>query len=352
MNANSTATGLLTGLTYTVPIAGVIRTGYIVSRHGKRLPYGDDEFSITLKHKDANGAWATHPLDQSLREAHGVTVEGGKKLRRIPVVIAFDNPNLSLSEQFAVFNRDGRPMCVGNGCTAKRRDPAIVAVAELPCPGPDGCDYGEQNRCDALARLLLQLDGQEHEGAYFILRTGSINAVTDLRTTLEMMSKLFGGLAGLKMWLTLEAKSSSQSMGTTFWHASLRLRDNTLTSAAQALTASRKAEKDVGINRDEFEAMLLTLRGNGAFSETREDADQFEDLVEARFLDGASGDHVVRVSAQASKAAAGAGDFTDLTSRLVAQAAAGAAGAGTTQNGAPSAGSTSVPVERAEAAAT
>lgn len=43
MTSNTEVPGLLTGLTYTVPLAGVIRTGYIVTRQGKRLPYGDDE---------------------------------------------------------------------------------------------------------------------------------------------------------------------------------------------------------------------------------------------------------------------------------------------------------------------
>ncbi|MBI2770520.1 MAG: hypothetical protein HYX47_12915 [Burkholderiales bacterium] len=319
MSSNSDVPGLLTGLTYTVPIAGVIRSGYIVSRQGKRLPCRDDEFSITLKHKEPDGTWATHPLDATLREQHGTPLPNNdKKLRRIPVVIGFDNPMLSLSEQFAVFNRDGRPMCVGNGCKAKRRDIATGATAEVPCPGPDGCDYGEQNRCDALARLVLQIEGQEHEGAYFIFRTGSINAVTDLRTSLEMLKKLFGGLAGLKMWLTLEPKSSSQSMGTTFWYASLRLREGNFAKAAQALAAHRTAEKDAGLDRAEFESMLLTLRDNGTFAETREDAEQFEDLVEARFADGAAGEHVVRVAIPSASA-----DIADLTSRLVAQAAAG-----------------------------
>lgn len=310
--------GLLSGLTYTVPIEGVIRAGYMVQHHGKRLPQRDDEFSITRKNKDASGAWEAHPLDKQLREAHGEDTENhGKKLRRIPVVIAFDAPRLSLSEQFAVFNRDGRPMCVGDGCRARRRDIATGAIADLPCPGPDGCEYGEQNRCDALARLLLQIDGQEHEGAYFILRTGSINAVTDLRTTLEMFSKLFGGLAGLKMWLTLEPKSSSQSLGTTFWHASLRLRDKTFQQAAQQLRAAREAEATAGIHRQQFENMLVTLRDNGAFAETKEDADQFEDLVEARFMDGPAGDHTVRVLAKAGQS----GDLSQLASRLVDQAA-------------------------------
>lgn len=318
MSSNPDVSGLLTGLTYTVPIAGVIRTGYIVSRQGMRLPCRDDEFSITMKHKESDGTWASHPLDAALREQHGTVVsDKEKKLRRIPVVIGFDNPTLSLSEQFAVFNRDGRPMCVGNGCRAKRRDPATGAIADIPCPGPDGCDYGEQNRCDALARLVLQIEGQEHEGEYFIFRTGSINAVTDLRTSLEMLRKLFGGLAGLKMWLTLEPKSSSQSMGTTFWYASLRLREGSFTQAAKAVAAHRATESEAGLQREAFETMLVSLRDNGNFAETREDAEQFEDLVEARFVDGTSAEHVVRVALPAATSVA------DLTSRLVAQAAAG-----------------------------
>jgi hypothetical protein len=288
-----------------------------VMHKGMRLPQGDDQFSITQKNKADDGTWMPHPLDAALRDAHGVEVGNGeRRLRRIPVTIAFDNPSLSLSEQFAVFSRDGRPKCVGNGCSAKRRDDATGVVVEIPCPGPDGCEYGRENRCDALARLLVQIDGQETQGAYFILRTGSINAVTDLRTMLEMSSKLYGALAGLQCWLTLEPKSSSQSKGSTFWHASLRPRHPTLIETMKALKTIREAEREAGLNRQEFENVLGSLRGNGSFAEVQEDADQFEDLVVARFLDG-DGENSVRIGMQ--PAAAGVANLAD---RLVQQAAA------------------------------
>jgi hypothetical protein len=283
--SNPNPVGLLGGLTYSVPIDGVVRMGRAVERGGKRLPQKDDQFTITRKFK-LGGNWVAHPVDAKLRDQYGEDDGNGqKKLRRIPVRIAFDTPGLSMSEQFAVFSVEGRPVCVGNGCKGKRRD-VNGTMAEVECPGPDGCEFGQQYRCDALVRLLVQIDDPVADGGHFILRSGSINAVTDCRTVLESLAKVFGGtLAGVPMWLTLEAKSSSLSRQTVFWYASLRPRFPSLIEGAKLIRKLRQEEVDAGIDRASYEAMLLALRNNGTFAETSEDSEQFEDLLVARFSD-------------------------------------------------------------------
>lgn len=343
-NEVSIPVGLLGGLTYSVPVDGVIRMGGVVERSGRRLPKKDDEFTITRKFKNG-GNWAPHPVDAALREAHGEEDGNGqKKLRRIPVLIAFDTPSLSMSEQFAVFSDKGRPVCVGNGCKGKRRDISTDengvahagAVVDVDCQGPDACQFGQDYRCDALLRLLVQIDHEEAEGGHFILRSGSINAVTDCRTVLESMAKLFGGrLAGLPMWLTLEAKSSSQSHQTVFWYASLRPRFRSLVDGAGLIQKVRTAETEAKMDRDAYEQMLVALRNNGAFAETSEDSAQFEDLLVARFTDeGEDGPREVRIAARAE---AGKLDavMTNLSERLQTQSQ----GAKAAATAAPAAGS-------------
>lgn len=314
-------TGLLNGLTYSVPIDGVIRMGRVVVRGDRRLPAKDDEFTVTRKHKDDTGAWARHALDQVLREKYGeVQPDGTKKLRRIPVKVGFDLPNLSITEQFAVFSREGRPVCVGNGCTGKRRDPASGNVGEVNCPGPDACPFGRENRCDAFVRLMVQVEEADLGVCNLILRSGSINAVTDCRTVLESLSKLYGGIAELPMWLTLEAKSSSLSRQSTFWYASLRPAFASLQEGARLIKGRREADQAVGMDRGAYEAMLVTLRNNGSFAETGEDSDQIEDLIVARFSDeGEDGAHTVNVGL---RGAAAGPDVVSLTNRLMSQAQA------------------------------
>lgn len=307
MSATNLSANLLAGLAYTFPIEGAIRMGFVVERNGKRLPQKDDQFSVTMKYKSGNG-WVPHPLDAKLRAEFGEDVgddegPGSKKLRKIPVVIAFDNPDLTISEQYAAFTREGRQLCVGNGDSARRRDEAAGTVEDVAC-NPATCSFGYENRCEPFMRTLVQIEGQGHEGSCFIVRTGSHNAVVDVRTTLESCKALFGGLAGLPMWLTLEAKSSTQSRQSTFWYASLRPRLATHRDSAKAIKDFKKAEEDAGLNRQAYEDTLVALRSNGGmggFNESPDDDAQFEDLVVARFTErSGEGARTIAVGARPS----------------------------------------------------
>jgi hypothetical protein len=287
---SSGAIGLIKSLAYSVPTDGVIRTGYTTTNaNGQRLPVKDDEFRLTLKFKDrSTGDWVPHPLDAKLRETHGepVDVPNGpvvRKLRRIPVKIAFDRPELNMAEQYAAFTNQGVPLCVGDGCKAKRRQPD-GSVTEEVCVGARFCKYGEANRCDAFLRLLVRVEGQDDTAPPMILRTGSINAVTDNRTTLEYWHAMFGGrLAGLPFTFVLDAKQSALSRHSVFYYGRLEPRFKTAIEGAQLLKSLRKEEAELGIDRTAAEDALIALRKNGAFAENGEDGEQFEDLLVGRF---------------------------------------------------------------------
>lgn len=332
--------GLLGGLTYTYPIAGVIRAGTTVQRRkGERtilLPNKLDEFILTLKHKDDAGEWVRHPLDAALREKFGVPdANGVKKLRRLPVTLAFDRTELSLTEQYAAFSNEGRPVCVGNGVDAKRRvmteDGPLVDVCR--CPGADNCDFGIQNRCDTFLRLLVRIEGQSEMDGLFILRTGSINGVTDTRSFVEHLRHLLGGrIADVPLWLDLEPKQSALSRQSVFWHATFRGRFASIVQAAKTLNDQRAEEVAVGIDRAAAERVLLDLRGNGAFADqAAEDGVQFEDLIAARFMDEADAGEQHRIEVKARRAAgaspsqAAATAVAQLSTILGAHAAAPAA---------------------------
>jgi hypothetical protein len=319
--------GLLKGLSYRTPIDGTIRMGRVAIRNGRRLPEKDDQFTITQKFKNPEtGDWKHHDINAPLSDKYGVSIDpategAAKKLRKIPIVLAFDTPSLTLTEQYAAFSKDGRPKCVGNGCKAKRIndvDSTGAPVLDVDCPGPFACEYGKENRCDAIARLMVQIDDEAVKGQTFILRTGSFNAVSDCRTVLEGYKQLFGGLAGLPLWLTLEAKSSSMSMNTTFWYASLKPRFGDFFEAASLIASRKEKETSAKLNREAYESTLVSLMGNGSFSETQEDAEQFEDLIIGRFVDQdqSGGNRSVTVGITPSAAAT---SVVELTQRLVAQ---------------------------------
>ena len=143
---------MLKGLAITPPVVGRISIGRVVERNGKRLPEKDDQFTITTQVQTRDG-WVLHPLDEELRKA------AGGKLRSIPVRMLFNDPRLNLRADYSLFDRNkGRPVCVGNGETCRRR--GKDEVEQLPCPGADNCAFG-QGECKAYARLhvLVGADG-------------------------------------------------------------------------------------------------------------------------------------------------------------------------------------------------
>lgn len=294
---------LIKGLAYLPGVIGAVRTGVKVDRQVRgremSLPAKLDEFIITQRHRDANGNWVYDERDALLRSEHGTVElsdpadatesEANRKLRRIPIRIAYDNPDLSINEQYAAFSQQGRPVCVGNGVKARRADVdasgLVKSVEEVPCPGPEQCVFGRTARCDAFMRFVFHIEGQCEDDGLYILRTGSYNAVSEVRAKLEELHQVFGGkLAGLPMWLTLETKQSAMSHQSVFWYASIKGRYDSRIQAAKEMNARRQEEVDVGLNRAASEARLLELRGNGHFVESGpDDAEQFDDLWSARW---------------------------------------------------------------------
>ncbi|MGC9208155.1 MAG: hypothetical protein ACP5EO_14075, partial [Acidithiobacillus sp.] len=120
---------MIKGLAITPPILGRIAIGKVVEKNGKRLPEKDDAFTITTQVQQ-QGEWMLHPLHLQLQQA-----QGNQKLRSIPVTLLFNDPDLNLRADYSAFDKaTGRPLCVGNGETAKRMLPE--GVQSVACPGP------------------------------------------------------------------------------------------------------------------------------------------------------------------------------------------------------------------------
>jgi len=180
---------MLKGLVITPPVVGRISIGRVVERNGKRLPEKDDQFTLTSQVQNRDG-WVLHPLDELLRR------DSGGKLRSIPVRLLFNDPSLNLRADYSVFDRrTGRPMCVGNGESCRRRD-GEEGIETFPCVGPDLCRFAN-GECKAYARFNAVIgDGEEDALGSFVLRTTSFNTIRTIAARLQYFSGL-GWTTGL-----------------------------------------------------------------------------------------------------------------------------------------------------------
>lgn len=256
---------MLKGLAITPPVIGRISIGRVVEKNGKRLPEKDDQFTLTTQVQNRDG-WMLHPLNESLRK----TTPG--KLRSIPVRLLFNDPDLNLRAEYCLFDHDtGRPICVGNGERCKRVEQNGIAI--LPCPSPEGCQFGGPGGCKPYGRLNA-IVGDEDEMGSFIFRTTSFNSIRTLAARLNYFSAVSGNLlACMGLELKLRGKSTTQSYRTAIYYVDLGVRagktlEGTITEARE-LDARRKAS---GFDQAALDAAAKVGFANGAFEDCPEEA--------------------------------------------------------------------------------
>ncbi|AMP36969.1 phage capsid protein [Ralstonia solanacearum] len=256
---------MLKGLVISPPVVGRITIGRIVERNGKRLPEKDDAFSLTTQIQN-RGEWILHSLNEALRKA----TPG--KLRSIPVRLLFNDPNLNLRAEYTLFDRDtGRPVCVGNGERCKRVEQDGIAI--LPCPSPDGCQFGGPGGCKPYGRLNV-IVGDDDEMGSFLFRTTSFNSIRTLAARLRYFSAVSGNLlACLALELKLRGKSTTQSYRAPIYYVDLSVRTGATLEAtiveARELDARRKAS---GFDQVALDAAAKLGFANGAFEDSPEEA--------------------------------------------------------------------------------
>ena len=257
---------MLKGLVITPPVVGRISIGRVVERNGKRLPEKDDQFTLTSQVQNRDG-WVLHPLDELLRR------DGGGKLRSIPVRLMFNDPSLSLRADYSLFDRSsGRPMCVGNGESCRRRG-GEEGIETLPCVGPDLCRFAA-GECKAYARFNAVIgDGEEDALGSFVLRTTSFNTIRTLAARLQYFSAVAGGrLACMPLELKLRGKSTAMSHRTAIYYVDLVVRTGmTLEQAIAEARAKDAQRKDSGFDQEALDEAARRGFANGAFEELDED---------------------------------------------------------------------------------
>ncbi|MDO3558656.1 hypothetical protein [Ralstonia pseudosolanacearum] len=260
---------MIKGLAITPPVIGRISIGKLVQRNDKFLPEKDDSFTLTTQVQNREG-WLLHPLHQPLADQ-----ANNGKIRAIPIHVPFNSSELNLRAEYSAFDRTtGRPLCVGNGETARRV--TKNGLEEVACPGPDRCPFAQTAGCKLYGRLNVQVDGQQDELGTFIFRTTGYNSVRTLAARLRYFEAVSGGVTHyLPLLLRLRAKSTTQSYRTPVYYVDLTLRDGAALTdvVAQARQAAEQALA-AGIDTTQLEAAAKQLLQNGQFEDTDEDVPQ------------------------------------------------------------------------------
>ncbi len=257
---------MIKGLAITPPVIGRISIGKLVQKNDKWLPEKDDSFTLTTQVQNRDG-WLLHPLHQPLADQ-----ANNGKIRAIPVRTLFNSSELNLRAEYCAFDRaTGRPLCVGNGETARmyRKE----GIEDVKCSGPDRCLYAKEAGCKLYGRLNVQVDGQQDALGTFIFRTTGYNSVRTLAARLRYFEALSSGLTHyLPLMLRLRAKSTTQSYRAPVYYVDLTLRDGAELQIviAEARTAA-DAARQAGIDDARLEQTALQLLANGQFEETDED---------------------------------------------------------------------------------
>lgn len=255
---------MLKGLAITPPVLGRIAIGKVVEKNGKRLPEKDDQFTLTSQLQSKDG-WIPHPFDESLRKAQG------DKLRSIPIRLLFNEPELNFRAEYSLFDRTtGRPWCVGNGETCKRR--SNDGMLTLPCPAPDGCNLAKGGACKPYGRLNVVIGDDDPLGS-FIFRTTGFNSIRTLAARLDYFKAVSGNrLACLPLELKLRGKSTRQSHGSVIYYVDMALRgEQSLEDAiqeAQQLDAQRQA---AGFDQAALDQAARQGFSHGAFEDSEDD---------------------------------------------------------------------------------
>lgn len=257
---------MLKGLVITPPVVGRISIGRVVERNGKRLPEKDDQFTLTSQVQNRDG-WVLHPLDELLRR------DSGGKLRSLPVRLLFNDPSLNLRADYSLFDRStGRPMCVGNGESCRRRG-GEDGIETLPCVGPDLCRFAD-GECKAYARFNAVIgDGEEDALGSFVLRTTSFNTIRTLAARLQYFSAVSGRrLACMPLELKLRGKSTAMSHRTAIYYVDLVVRSGlTLEQAIAEARIKDEQRKESGFDQAALDEAAWRGFANGAFEELDED---------------------------------------------------------------------------------
>jgi len=262
---------MIKGLAITPPILGRISIGKVIEKDGRRLPEKDDQFTLTSLVQNKDG-WLLHPFDEELRKS-----QTNRKIRSIPIRLLFNEPDLNLRAEYALFDRKtGRPICTGNGDKCRRF--TASGIETLPCPSPDSCELAKTG-CKPFGRLNVRIGEDEQDVGTFIFRTTGFNSIRTLAARLAYYQAVSGNLlACLPLALRLRAKSTTMSHRAPIYYADITVRDKrTLEDTIAEARELNQRRMAAGYDQAALDSAGSLGFANGAFEETVEEIGEIAD---------------------------------------------------------------------------
>lgn len=271
---------MVTGLEFDTPILGTIRMGD--TRPGEAGAQDElvhfDYFEVHTRRKNADGTWAKHALHEKLLNGQEKAEGDGenhepKKLRDIPILLPYNNPDLLLTQQFEARRlSDGKRICVGDGNKAIRIAESS-GTGETACPGCDRCPFGNSKDvfCQRRTSFIFRIDGQGDQFSVFVLHSAGKNTGQTLVSKLHAMYGAFGGkLVGIPMSLKMRNTASMDPVQGPVFYADLVLRGVNPIEAVKMAREHEKEQLEAGFDQQGLEAAMLELKKHSQFAPPEE----------------------------------------------------------------------------------
>lgn len=198
---------MIKNLIPSLPEVGKIKIGFkgeeITSKQGKKFqpPKKLDHFIITGLERGPDGNFIKNT------EIHK---QIGERPKEIDVRLLYDDPDLNFLTRYACYNGT-KLWCTGDGETASRMtgENGNRATVKCPCEHLDA-GYKAGPKCKPSGVLSVMLDNSPIVGGVHKLRTTSFNSVTNILSSMAMISRITGGvLAGIPLKLTFGKKTTT-----------------------------------------------------------------------------------------------------------------------------------------------
>lgn len=205
----------------------------------------------------------------------------------IPIRMFFNKAVNSLSVKYQAYDESGKPVCIGDGCSAMRTatpEASGPVTVKTPCLGPDTCEYANSGEatCRRQVKMPVQIKDQENPFSVFEVRTSSYNAYKALRSQLALIESRFQGLRHVPLKLSLWKASNEASNFEAFDLFKLQLDATSEIDAMREVQRARKDELECGLISDHdnaFEKLLAATKGQLAFDDFTDVRDFYTQAV-------------------------------------------------------------------------
>ncbi len=125
----------------------------------------------------------------------------GPEPKRVTVAFPSDDANQFFPQWYDCYSKGSGLKCRGDGETANRAT-ADGNMTEVDCPGPEGCEYGQDNGCRRCARLQVFIKGLPTMQV-FQINTSSFHSIVNINSAVDLLRFARGGRGIAGVWVDI-----------------------------------------------------------------------------------------------------------------------------------------------------